>query len=504
MKEILKYPLWALYATIWSSLCFVLPDFLDNPILDFKTILTICAYLLAIGGASFGLLYLAGVNKYAACILIPLYGIAGAVVSFYRVAFHATVTPMIIDATLHTNSGTIAGVVSWQLIVWIVLNACIAAGFVWWRSKKITLSHPLLHALVAIVCVGVYYNAHWRLKSSINQRYPYNIYHSLCEYNKQRHEIAAERNTLPFNINQVPDSIDVIVVLGEAMRADHLNLNGYERETCPRLAQRKNIISFPNIYSEYTYTAMSVPHILTPADSLHPEWAGTYHSFIHTLDSIGFATSWLSNQDNGHTYAAFIGEADTVVFPNAGKSSYVYSPWYDGNLLSVMDSLHSRSDARNLYVLHTIGSHWYYNLHVPPQYQLFTPLTTNRIVTNNSSEEVINSYDNTAVYMDVILDSIIERVQDKCAIILYLSDHGEALGEDGEWLHAGYAAPLHNPACIIWYSDTYCSTFPHKVHALQSNRLKRYRTDFFYYSVLSAVGVEPEGANVNLDVFFIE
>lgn len=503
-KDILKYFLWTFCATIWVALCFILPDFADNPVEDWHTIATISTYVIAISGASWGIIYLLGLNKYVAWITLPLFGAIGAGVSYFRVAFHATITPMIIDATLHTNSGTISGVVSWLLIVWIVVNVLIAIGLVAWRERNIVLQKTWLHALFAFLFIILYYNAHWHLKSAINQRYPYNIVHSFIEYKKQQQEILAERSVLPYQVVSIPDSIEVVLVLGEALRADHLSLNGYKRETCPRLSERKNVVSMPHIYSEYTYTATSVPQILTPADSLHLGMAGTYHSFIQTYNSCGFSSAWISNQDDGRTYTAFIHEADTVIFPNAAKSSYVFDPWYDETMIPIVDTLMKNNhSARQLYVLHTIGSHWYYDLHVPPQWQIFHPMTTNRIITHNEPEHVINSYDNTVVYMDVFLDSLITLFEDRNAILLYLSDHGEALGDDGEWLHAGYASPLHNPACIIWYSDLYAQLFPEKIQALIVNQNKRYRTDFLYHSVLSAVGIQAEGDYSSLDIFSI-
>lgn len=504
-KDILRYILWTFCATVWAAVCFILPDFLDNPMDDWHTVATMGFYVIAISGASFGIIYLLGLNKSVAWITLPVFGAVGAGISYFRVAFHATITPMIIDATLHTNSGTIAGVISWQLVVWIILNVLIAVALVAWRSRSIILSRTWVHALGAIILIVVYYNVHWHLKSAINQRYPYNIVHSFIEYKKQQQEILAERYVLPIQATSLPDSIEVVVVLGEAMRADHLSLNGYERETCPRLAQRKNVVSLPHIYSEYTYTATSVPHIVTPADSIHLDWAGTYHSFVHTFSDYGFSSAWISNQDDGRTYTSFIHEADTAIFPNAAKSSYVFAPWYDGAMIPVMDSLTTRiQSSRQLFILHTIGSHWYYDLHVPSQWQIFQPLTTNRIITNNGQQQVINSYDNTVVYLDVFLDSLITRLTNRNAVLLYLSDHGEALGEDGEWLHAGYAAPLHNPACVIWYSDHYAQLFPEKIQALLANRNKHYNTDFFFHSVLSAAGLKADGDYTALDIFSVE
>ena len=503
-KALLKYLLWSFCVTLWVTVFFILPDFIDNPTHSITTILIICAYLAALGLASYWLIYLVGLQRHIAAVLIPIIGISGAIVSYFRVAFHATITPMIVDATLHTNGGTIAGVISWQFVVWLVANLLISIGFLLWRYRLQDISNRWLHALLIIsLAIGYYFTSN-RLRASINQRFPYNIAYSLIEYSKQQHQISQTRECLPYTIKQIPDSIDLIFVIGEAMRADHLQLNGYERKTTPLLSSRNNVISLPHIYSEQTYTSNSVPYILSPADSLHPERSATHCSFIRILQENHFQSAWLSNQDNGQTYVAFIHEADTIIFPNASKSTYVFAPWYDEQLLPPLDELIQRGNARQLYVLHSIGSHWYYNYHVPPRYQTFQPQTKNRIITNNDELQIRNSYDNTALYLDVFLDSLIQRFEHRCAIMIYLSDHGEALGENGNYLHASESEALHFPACIIWYSDSYAELFPEKVKVIRANSKKRYRTDFLYYSILSAAGIESEGSNSSVNIFMAQ
>ena len=121
------------------------------------------------------------------------------------------------------------------------------------------------------------------------------------------------------------DSLDIIVVIGESLRPDHLQLNGYPRETNPMLSKRRNVISFPNVYSQYTHTAVSVPVLMTRADSIHPEYQYNETSFIAILRQQGYHTAWISNQDMRESYAFAPLECDTAIFVNAGKSTYVFS-----------------------------------------------------------------------------------------------------------------------------------------------------------------------------------
>ena len=154
-------------------------------------------------------------------------------------------------------------------------------------------------------------------------------------------------------------------------------------------------------------------------------------------------------------------------------------------------------------ILHTIGSHWYYNNHYSKTSEKFRPITTSRILAQCSPEEIINSYDNTVLYTDYFLDRMIKQIENKKAILIYLSDHGETLGENGEWLHAGDNTASKNPACIIWYSDSYNKTYPNKIVALKKNKDHFIRTDFLFHSILSAGNIPSKIIQNNLNIFHI-
>ena len=503
MKQSLRYLLFVCVVALWATIFFIVPDFLDNPIEGIKDVATILVYIIALGIGNFFLLYAIFSYKHVAAVLIPIYFVLGAAVAYYRYAYHVTITAVMLDVTFHTNPAEAAGVMSWQLFMYVLLNLCVAIGFVVFRYKKICLQHSYAHVIAACLLFTLYFNINGRLHVSMQQRYPMNIVCSLSDYVRMQSERSSERTMPSVTIDADVENLDVVVVIGEALRADHLGINGYVRPTTPLLEQRENVVSLPHIYSQHTHTAASLPHLLTPADSTNVELAYTSHSFIPCFSQAGFNTAWLSNQDYGHTYTCFISEADTAIFPNAGKSVFVFHPWYDEDLLSPLDVLlNDSSNQKNLFVLHCIGSHWYYNNHVPEQLQQFQPVTTNRVITSNTPEQICNSYDNTALYLDFFLDSLISRFVDRTAIVFYLSDHGESLGENNTWLHAAGAEETKYPAAIVWYSDKYAALFPEKVNALKDNSQKHYRSDYLFYSVLSSAGIEAEGNNLSFNILY--
>ena len=487
---------------LWNTLCFVLPDFFDNPADGWKGVLTIALYVTALTVGQFAIAALLTLNRHVAAVCLPLYAVLGAVVAYYRVAFHATVNPALVDATLHTNAGTVAGVVSWQLFAWIALQLVISLLWVRWRWRIGRIPYPWAVLLVSVVVFAGWYWGNGRLHKSAGQRYPFHVIRSVTEYAALQRSLNLPRQLPEVREVNPADSLDIVMIIGEAARADHLSLNGYGRQTCPRLSVRSNVVSLPHIWSQHTHTASSVPHILTPADSLSPEKAYSMHSFIACLSQQGYRTAWISNQDYGRTYVSFIHEADTVVFPNASKTVFVFHPWYDTDMLTDLQGLVSgQTDAHRLYVMHAIGSHWYYNNHVPAECEHFCPTVTNRVFAQNDSTALVNSYDNTIVSTDLFVDSVISLFTERNAIVFYLSDHGESLGENGNWLHAAGAEETRYPAAMVWYSDEYAKLFPAKVEALKENRTKRYRTDYLFYSLLSSAGLCAEGENAENNLF---
>lgn len=497
-----KYLLWVVVATIWSTLCFVLPDFLDNPISGWRGIMSVGIYVCACGIGAFFWIYVIGSNRWLCAFILPLFSLVGSTLAFYRMGYKATLTPMLIDVTLHTNAEEAMGVISWQIILWIIANLGIAALFVRWRWRYIRLPHAWAHCLLAILLGLGYFHANSRLHKSLTKRFPHNVPFTISTYISRQRSIQKHRDIPPYRITAQPDSLTIILVLGEAVRSDHMQLNGYERETNPRLAARKHIVSYPDIYSAQTHTIACLPYILTRADSTHEDYQYSETSFVPIFRAAGFRTAWISNQDMGSTFTPFIAECDTFIFANAGKTDNVFSKWLDVDLISAMQQLRKTPAPRNLFIFHAIGSHWYYNSHVPDTMYYFQPVTTNRVVTRNSIEQVINSYDNTVRYMDCFVDSIISLMEEECALVIYQSDHSEALGENGEFLHANDVEEAKHPACVIWYSNKFGTKYPEKVEALVANKEKRYRTDYVFYSILNAAGIQAEGESPDMNIFY--
>lgn len=500
-RENLKYLFWCLCGTLWATICFVVPDFLDNPVGNWQTLLLVVAYIVSVGIFQFFIISLIGANKHVCAALLPVYALTGSICAYYRFFYHVSITPLLLDAALHTHIREAAGVVSVWLVVWMVMNVLIAVMLCVVRFRKIHPNIRIGYWLLVMVIMVAYYFSIPRLKEALANRFPLHLVYSITEYISAQNRPVADRSCPAVLSEEVPDSIIVVTILGEATRADHLQLNGYNRATNPGLIQNSNVVSYPYIYSQHTNTNGSIPHILTRADSVHSEYAYTETSFVSLFRNAGFYSVWLTNKNQNKPFVDFMREADTVRYTQAAVTQSLYAKWLDNDLLPLMDE-HIGHEPRQLFVLHTMGSHWLYDTHVSEELCVFQPTVTNRDIRQNTIEQITNSYDNTVVYLDAFIDSLIYRLNSYPAILLYLSDHGESLGEGGRYLHSQPEAEEEkNPAAIVWYSDAYRELFPAKVRALHANSHRHYRTDYFFYSVLSSAGIEVEGNNRLMDIF---
>jgi len=493
---------------LWVGIFFILPDFIDNPYIGFKGLLVTISYWGVVSLASFFLIYLIAVNKYVFAIIFPIFSLLGAILSFYRHTFKASLTPMIVDAAFNNDYGTTTDLISVELIVFVLISLIIAGFLVFYRLKKIRIKKHLFHLVFALTGIILIFTVNPRIKTNVLQRFPYNIYHSLSEYSKLKKAMNVERVDFEpdFNCHVLEDKNDsliVVFVIGEAARSDHFSLNGYSRNTNPLLSLREHVYALPNVYSEYTHTVRSLPHMLTRADSINEHLAFNEFSFISLFNKCGYRTEWISNQDPANSYVFFMKECDTIIYAHPEKTVYNFNNWLDEDLIPFVKKSISKSYKNNLMILHTIGSHWYYNSHFTKEFEVFTPITKSRIITQNSPEEIINSYDNTILYTDYFLDKLIGILNDKNALLIYVSDHGEILGEDGLWLHASDHQAAKNPAALIWMSDKYLRNHPEKREALITNQDKRWRTDFIFHSIISGANIPSSSVQKSLDVFSI-
>lgn len=501
IKKVLVPLLFVFIITVAYALIFTLSEFSDSPYSNFHDFMVLAFQWVAIAVGTFGLLYLLSINKYIFAITFPLLVAFSTVLAYYRYTVNATLTPMTIELALINDLRTNMQVVSWQLVSLILLSLVVSVAIVWLRWKKISFTRPYIHLIVALGIIFMTNSFIPQLKRPLTQRMPYSIYYNFKLYFEIRDVAAEHRETFTSESVANSDSLVVVFVIGESLRNDHLQINGYERETMPYLMEEDNLVSLADIYGAECFTHTSVPQIMTRADSANPQRAYDEQSFVTIFKDAGFRTTWIANQESVATYAYFMNECDTLIYVNGDKSVYTFDKWLDEDILTYLENELKDDNPTQLHILHSIGSHWWYNSHYTDEFERYTPVIKSRVVSSNTQEEMINSYDNTILYTDYFIKETIELIRDKKSILIFLSDHGESLGEDGYYLHGADRPELHYPAAFVWYSDKYAQSFPDMIENLKDNSDKKYRSDYLFHSIIDAADITTEYIEPQLSIF---
>lgn len=497
-NALIHFYIFSLISTLFLGICFTSADFLTIPVEMGKDLLVIAFQWAVVTIALFFLITLLAANKYIFAITFPLLTFLSSLLAWFRLTMNSALTPMILDAALENDIRTSGDLCSPGLIIFVLVTFALSIAFAIYRIKRIVTQTFVIPACVsALLLVGM---LQINAVKPISERIPFNIYYTFMKYWEEKQVISEDRTDLTEGIQCSDEEVTVVFVLGESLRPDHLGLNGYERNTTPLLA-KEEVISFPYVYTEQTYTNRSVPHLLTRADSTDYSRAYTEKSFVSFFNACDFYTVWLANQEAADTYVYFMNECDSLFHVNIDKSSYVFDRWVDGDLLPLFDKALQVDNRKKMILLHTIGSHWWYNSHFTDEFARYQPTVNSKIISSCTQEEMINSYDNTVLYTDYFLHSLIDRLRDKKAILIYQSDHGEALGEEGVWLHAAESAYTHQAACMVWMSDKYKELYPEKYEKAKENSVKRFRTDYLFHSILDAAGIGSEYLNNSLSIF---
>ena len=487
--------------TLLYGITFLLAEFYDNPFSSFHDFIILALQWLAIEIAIFGLIYIISINKYFFCVSFPIITVLSTIIAYYRCTLHLTLMPEVIELLLENDLRTSMDVVSWQLVLWIMLALVVSVFISMKRFRMENIPCQWLHMIVSLIIVMVPLNV-GTTNNAIVKRIPYSIFFTIAEYLDNRISVETVRQDFKGSAVCNTDSMTVVFIIGESLRASSMQVNGYERATTPLLCKEKNAVSMSNIYSDYNLTHLSIPHFMTRSDEKHPDRAYNERSFISLMKRAGYSTAWLANQESIKSFVYFIKECDRVKYVSSGKVSYIYEKWLDTDLLPYYDEELQRPAARKLIILHTVGSHWYYNTHFTDEYEKYKPITDSKILSSNTFEQIRNSYDNSIVFSDYFWNQVINRLRNRNAVLIYLSDHGECMGEDGHFIHGSVDnEPQHLPGCFIWYSDEYARRYPQKVKSLRSNKDKRYKSYFLFHSILDAADIKSGYINNSMNIF---
>jgi len=301
-----------------------------------------------------------------------------------------------------------------------------------------------------------------------------------------------------------------VIVAGETARAANFALGGYGRDTNPELA-RRDIVYFAHTTSCGTATATSIPCMfsnLTRSSYSHRKSLEN-ENLVDVLSHAGIQVEWWDNNTGSK------GVADRIRYVDLATST---DPRFcrlgecqDAIFFDKLDAWLDNVDKDSVLVLHQLGSHGpTYYLRYPEDYRRFTPDCRTAELGDCLDSEILNAYDNTILYTDHVLSVIIDKLaahsQKLAGAMLYMSDHGESLGENGLYLHGTpyLFAPdtqTHVPF-LTWMDPDFAASFGvDRACLTQRARADAYSHDNLFHSVLGMMNVSTSVYDPQLDVF---
>lgn len=301
-----------------------------------------------------------------------------------------------------------------------------------------------------------------------------------------------------------------IIVAGETGRAANFSLNGYARETNPELKKR-NVTYFPSTTSCGTATAISIPCMFSrfPRTEYSHSKALSNENVLDVLVHAGVDARWWDNNTGSKNVADRIPYFDLTA--SLDPKFCPTGECHDDIFLDRLDSWLDGVTKDSVIVLHQLGSHGpTYHLRYTDEFRKFTPDCRTAELASCKDSEIVNAYDNTILYTDHFLASVIDKLKarsDKLATgLIYASDHGESLGENGIYLHgAPYilapAEQTHVPF-LVWFDDDFAKSMGLDAACLTKDAQAGGRShDNFFHSILGMMNISTSVYDPSLDVF---
>lgn len=449
--------------------------------------------------------------------------------AYFMDTYHVVIDDSMIRNSLQTDLNESADLFSLKLVLYVFFLGLLPAYFVYKTkieykpfkaellSKLKTLFLSLAIILVVLFSFSKFYTSFFREHKPL--RYHVNpVYwiYSIGKYVEKTmnsgpivlKEVGKDAKVVKTN-DKVEKSELIIMVVGEAARANRFSLNGYEKETNP-LLKKEEIINFSNMYSCGTSTAESVPcmfSIFDKADYDYKKGISTENIvdvLKHTKD---INVLWRDNNSSSKGVALRTDYEDYRTSKTNTMCDDVECR-DEGMIVGLEDYIAKHKGEDILIVLHQMGNHGpaYYKRY-PKEFEKFTPVCKTNQLEECTQEEVSNAYDNAILYTDYFLSKVINFLKPYSknyeTAMLYMSDHGESLGENGIYLHGlpYFMAPDEQKhiGSLMWFGEGDIKE-DIDIEKLNSYKDKQFSQDNLFHTLLGLFEVETEVYKPNMDM----
>lgn len=494
--------------------------------------LTLAAWGLALSGATLAFLALWVWPRWLKAAGFALL-LVTACTSYFMFTYRVVIDPTMLANALHTDAREVRDLLSPAMLLFLAAGVLLP-GWWWWRQPvrpvrptRLVLGQLLWAALGLLLAVALLWLTFQDLASAMRNhkpvRYminPFNTVYALARnlpspaaWTPQALQPVGEDARLVAVPAAASEAPLIVLVVGETARAANMGLAGYGRDTTPRLAAlqaRGELVYFSDVRACGTNTQVSVPCMFSDLPRQAFDGRQPRENLLDVVQRAGLAVLWIDNQSGCKGVCDRVAQMDTRSLAIPGLCDG--GECVDEVLLRVLPEAIERLDSERralgtLVVLHPMGSHGpAYFRRTPANFKPFQPECTQTDLQACPPEALVNAYDNTLRYTDHVLAETVAWLQSqpRPAALVYVSDHGESLGEKGLYLHGmPYSlAPdeqTHVPM-LLWMNPAMRERSGIDPACLQARAQQPASHDHLFHTLLGLMGVATRAYAPEMDL----
>ncbi len=308
-----------------------------------------------------------------------------------------------------------------------------------------------------------------------------------------------------------------IVIIGESLRREHLELYGYSRNTNPNLSKEKDLLIFDNTYSNDILTIKALSLALTEANQYNGKNYYNSLSIVNLLNKAGFETFWLTNQPLygffSNLVAIIAKETDHLVTLNNNLDSGIFhnnnlggseldrTQKFDGVLIKkVEEVINQKANKNRVIFVHLMGNHFNFCSRYPKEFKYFKEELPKEF-SGCPSPRRLNCYDDSVRYNDFVVSSLLDIIKVKSGKrgFLYFSDHGEDVCGAGRNPSLVNKHMLNIPF-LAWFSEEYQNFYPKRYTTFKRNRSKIFSNDLIFDTLVGLFNIQTKRYNKTFDL----
>lgn len=454
-------------------------------------------------------------------------------IHYYRTSINEQIISIVMESNWQEMLGFLGSNTYWYLCIFLIWSILVTVLF--WQNYLISTSWThrsrwwIITSVSIVAIIGIIANQlianqidttfssdntnflveeKNSMLQELKQTYPLGLIISISDLYKEQRKIKeafAKHQQFTFQASSLRTAQAkqlVVLVIGETSRRANWQLNGYTRQTNPLLTQQNNLINLSDMLGVSAATRSAIPMLLTrKLENQVYQYDFPERSVLSAFKEAGFSTYWLSNQQKFGAYdtstSVYAKEADHINFLN--KANYTNHGETDDVILPEFKKILKNDINKKLIVIHTLGSHFDYSHRYPAEFNIFKPslndLNSYNLQDRQYKQQMVNSYDNSILFTDYVLNGLIESMKkenDTESFLLFSSDHGEDLFDNScdKSGHGNETAYNFEIASFAWYSDSFATKNAYKVQNLKSNHNKKINQTAIFPTLIDAASID--------------